>query len=390
MRGAYVCADPGVPIFGHKGCSIHVRELVRALRAEGVELTLFAASAEGSAPSDLADLPVRAITGVRGEPGASAVGDANAAIATALAGAGPLDFVYERYSLWSFAAMEYARDRGIPGLLEVNAPLVEEAARHRGLRDRAGALRVAEKVFGAASYLLPVSGPLADHLRRGFDRCAPIVVTPNAVDPARFPEPAARAGRAGPLTLGFVGSLRAWHGIDELADGFSRVSALVPEARLLVVGDGPERDRLERALVDAGVDGRSDFTGAVSSERVPELLASVDVALAPYPPLEPFYFSPLKVFEYMAAGCAIVASAIGQVAEVIEDGRTGLLHAPGDGDAMARHCLALQADPALRARLGSAARATVAQRYSWSAVAEQVMDLAVARGRTVPAAAEAC
>jgi glycosyltransferase involved in cell wall biosynthesis len=102
----------------------------------------------------------------------------------------------------------------------------------------------------------------------------------------------------------------------------------------------------------------------------------MDAAVAPYPAQRGFYFSPLKVFEYMAAGLPVVASRVGQLAEVIEDGVTGLLCPPGDAVACAEALGRLRAEPALAARLGLAAREHVRRRHSWRAVAGQILRLA--------------
>ena len=118
MRMAYVCADPGVPVFGTKGCSVHVRETIRALRRLGAEVTLYAARLGGEAPEDLRDVPVRRLPSL---PKGDAVLREQAALSTnrvlvpLLERDGPFDAVYERYSLWSHAALTHARISGIPG-----------------------------------------------------------------------------------------------------------------------------------------------------------------------------------------------------------------------------------------------------------------------------------
>jgi hypothetical protein len=92
----------------------------------------------------------------------------------ALQASGPFDAVYERYALWSFAGMEYARDAGTAGLLEVNAPLIEEQARHRELVHREAAEAATERAVAAASRLITVSEPLAEWVNRRpvrGDRC---------------------------------------------------------------------------------------------------------------------------------------------------------------------------------------------------------------------------
>src|SRR5207244_8458609 len=117
------------------------QEVVRALLRHGAHVELLAARFGGQAPPGLESVPQHALpAAAKGEPAwreREALA-ANEQLAQALASAGPFDLVYERYSLWSYAAMEYARWRCVPGLLEVNAPLVEEQARYRALIDREG------------------------------------------------------------------------------------------------------------------------------------------------------------------------------------------------------------------------------------------------------------
>jgi hypothetical protein len=120
MRIAYICADLGVPVFGRQGCSIHVQEMIRALLRQGAEVDLFATRFDGAPPHDLAAVRVHRLPAPpKGEPAAreSAVLLANGALYDALQRAGPFAMVYERYSLWSYGGMQYARERGLPGLL---------------------------------------------------------------------------------------------------------------------------------------------------------------------------------------------------------------------------------------------------------------------------------
>ena len=132
-RIAYICADPGVPVFGCKGASVHVQEVIRAMHRLGATVELFAARIGGDVPNDLRHLRVHQLpTPPKGELAERerALLAANDAMTTALSGAGTFDLIYERYSLWSFAAMEFARSHGIRSVLEVNAPLIDEQAAH--------------------------------------------------------------------------------------------------------------------------------------------------------------------------------------------------------------------------------------------------------------------
>src|SRR5262249_3400525 len=121
--------------------------------------------------------------------------------------------------------------------------------------------------------------------------------------------------------------------------------------------------------------------GAVDHSQVPALLALMDVAVAPYPKLHDFYFSPLKVYEYMAAGLPVVASDIGQLPDVIRHGINGLLVPPGDAGALARALRQLATAPKLRKQLGQAARAQVTREHTWDKVADRLLSLA---GHSVP------
>jgi glycosyltransferase involved in cell wall biosynthesis len=381
MRLAYICADLGVPVFGRKGCSIHVQEVVRAFAGMGMEVDLFSPRPEGTPPPGLESVRVLELAGLGGGDRAAreqAAMAANDRLRTALEREGPFDVVYERYSLWSFAGMEYARASGVPGLLEVNAPLIEEQAEHRGLVDRAGALRVAERVFAAADVLLAVSAEVKRYLEQYPDTAGRIHVIQNGVNPERFPLDLApsRPGPPGTFTVGFVGSLKPWHGLGTLAEAFALFHRRVPNSRLLIVGDGPEQARLLDDLSSRGLTEAACFTGSVAPQEVPGLLASMDVGLAPYPPSPGFYFSPLKVYEYMAAGLAVVASQIGQLADLIEPGVNGLLCPPGDAAALAAALERLHRDAAWRKRLGQAARMTVLGQHTWDRVARRIVDLA--------------
>jgi glycosyltransferase involved in cell wall biosynthesis len=381
MRIAYVCADAGVPVFGQKGSSVHVQEVVRAFTKRGIDVALFAARTGGLPPADLHAVRVHEIA--ISAPGG--VGDrertrvaANSRTRAALESNGPFDLVYERYSLWSTAGMEYARAKGLAGVLEVNAPLIDEQARYRNLIDRAGAERATQEAFCAASTVVVVSRAIVPYVEQYGGRRERVHVVPNGVDPARFPshlEPSVR-GSDDTFTVGFLGSLKPWHGVTSLVEAFARVHRDNRSTRLLVVGDGPERSSLIADVSARGLVAAVHVTGAVAPAQVPRLLASMDAGVAPYLDSADFYFSPLKIYEYMAAALPTVASDIGQIAEVIAHDVDGLLCRPGDWSTLAEALVRLQADPDLRTRLGAAARRKVIEHHSWDAVAGRVLDLA--------------
>jgi glycosyltransferase involved in cell wall biosynthesis len=366
-RVAYVCADPGVPVFGTKGASVHVQEVLRQLVRRGAEVVLVCARTDGPPPADLTGVRVVPLPRSRSRELARRELDllaADAGLGPLLARHGPFDLVYERYSLWSRGAMAYARSTGTPGVLEVNAPLPEEQAAHRGLVHRAAALEVLGSVLGQADAVVCVSEPVAAWARRHAPTRARLHVVPNGVDLDRVtpgPEP------AGPFTVGFVGTLKPWHGVDVLV----RAASLVTDVRLLLVGDGPQREAIEELAGRLGTSDRVEVTGAVPPVAVPEHLHRMHAAAAPYPTADG-YFSPLKVFEYLAAGLPVVASRAGQLPALLTDRADALLVPPGDVAALAGAVRLLRDDPALRARLGQAAR-TTAGGHSWAAAVSRIL-----------------
>jgi glycosyltransferase involved in cell wall biosynthesis len=379
MRVVYVCADPGVPVFGSKGSSVHVQSVLKAFLRLGSRVELLATRAGGRRPDALAAVRLHRLPSVL--PGAPerrehAAKAANGALEEILGGLGRYDLLYERCSLWSHAALVHAWHAGVPAVLEVNAPLIEEQATHRVLVDRDAAEAVADRQAACATVLAAVSEPVAEHLRARHPMAARRVhVVPNGVDPERFPAHLLeqRAMRDRPFTAGFLGTLKPWHGLPVLVQAFEALRGIEPQARLLVVGDGPERRRLEADLAAAGLRGAATLTGAVAPERVPGLLASMDAAVAPYPDATPFYFSPLKVLESMAAGLPVVASHVGQIEELIEDGRTGVLVPPGDADRLAEALVELALRPLWRRELGAAARRSVLARHTWDQALGRVL-----------------
>lgn len=380
MRIAYICADAGVPVFGHKGCSIHVQEFLRALLKRGAEVTLYAARLGGVAPREFASLPIRQIEANRGSDAGArelAAFAANRDLLKNLRQDGPFDIIYERYSLFSYGAMQYARAIGASGILEINAPLIEEQSEYRTLVNRPLAEGTSRAAFAAASTLVAVSEEVARYLARYPETVGRVNVVPNGVDLDRFAPCASRVtSRSGTFTVGFVGSLKRWHGLSGLVAAFDSLRQRGPEARLLIVGDGPERGALEQDLQNRGAAGSAHFTGAVPHDEVPGLLASMDVAVAPYPKLSSFYFSPLKIYEYMAAGIPIVASRTGQVQQIVKHGVTGLLYEPDDIPGLCNALGLLRRDPQLRRQLGKAGRAWVMRGHGWDAVLERALETA--------------
>ncbi len=386
MRICYLCADLGIPIGGHKGASAHVRSMLRAFKDLGHQLTVV--SSGGGDPVEMG-MPVLQVSGQEISDALSGRIEArlhralrhlwnNAAVEQALArvleSARP-DLVYERYSPFGIAGTMIARTLGIPHVLEVNAPLAREGAQYRrqALSDAASALE--RSAFSATRLIRCVSSQLRAELIEAGVAAEKIMVVPNGVDSGLFCADGPRYSDSleGKFVVGFVGSLKPWHGIGTLAEAF-RTLAEDSRFHLLVVGDGPMAKTLESLSNDCP--GQITLVRAVPHAEVPSYVRAMDVAVAPYPPLDRFYFSPLKVLEYMAAGRAIVASRIGQLEELIEHGRTGLLVVPGDVRALVEAVHGLAEQPARGRMLGAQAAQVARTQHSWSQRASAILDRA--------------
>jgi glycosyltransferase involved in cell wall biosynthesis len=386
MRVAVVCTDPGIPVFGTKGASVHLQAVLRELLAVGSEVHVLSPRLEGQPLPGLHLHPLPPVTGR--DAGRERSAQATDAAAAAVLDRVAPDLVYERYSLWGRTATCWAHVRRVPSVLEVNAPLPEEQARHRTLHDRAGAEAVAGEALSAAGAVVCVSEAVAQWARGVSLYPERVHVEPNGVDTDRIrpsDRPAAPASGS-PFTVGFVGTLKPWHGTELLVDAVARLAADDPSWRLLLVGDGPMADALRARVSVAGAAGAVETTGALPPAEVPTQLHRMDVGVAPYPAGEA-YFSPLKVFEYLAAGLPVVGTSVGQLPAVLSgDPPLGVLVPPGDVDALAAALVALRADPAGRARLAAAGRRAAVERHAWRDVVHRSLGYALAGARAARAA----
>jgi glycosyltransferase involved in cell wall biosynthesis len=384
MRVVYVCTDEGIPTFGRKGSSVHVQAILTQLVDRGDEVHLVTPRPGTVAPPHLTGVTVHqlvrtpAADAAAREAGAQSMDLQVATVLDELHAQAPVDLVYERYALWGRSGTAWARSRGVTSILEVNSPLPVEQAAHRVLVDRRAADLVAAGACGDADLVVCVSEAVAAWVRSlGTARPDSVHVVPNGVDTRRFaPEPVRWEPRT--FTLGFVGTLKPWHGVHDLVRALAVLRRTDPTYRLLLVGDGPERPALEQLVADLGLARSVEITGAVDPDDIPAQLARMDLAVAPYPPLENFYFSPLKVYEYLAAGLPVVASDVGPLPGLLVPAcadQIGAVYPAGSilhlADAVSR----LRHAPAARADLARHARQAMVDRHDWRRVLEQVLEL---------------
>jgi glycosyltransferase involved in cell wall biosynthesis len=293
------------------------------------------------------------------------------------------DAVYERYNLFFLAGPLLCRVFAVPLLLEVNAPICEERIAIDGLALRRFAGWTQRTAWRSADVLLPVTEVLAGYARRAGVPASRIVVIPNGIDAAKFADlPDRRAakqrlGLSGKRVLGFTGFVRRWNGLDAVIDLLASRGAEL-DMHLLLVGDGPARAELEQRAERMGVRSRMTITGIVPRDQIGAHIAGFDIALQPGVTA---YASPLKLFEYMAAGLAIVAPDQPNIREILTDRVDALLIDPDRPETLAAAIVELCGDEALRERLAAAARAAIARRgFIWVNNARRVASLIAEQG----------
>ncbi|MFA9460960.1 glycosyltransferase family 4 protein [Thiohalorhabdus sp. Cl-TMA] len=287
------------------------------------------------------------------------------------------DVVYERYALFNVSGRLAAALFRVPFILEVNAPLSEEMQEHGGLVLRGLARRTENWLCRSATRTVVVSSAMREvFTRRGLPE-ERFLVIPNAVDRARFHPgvdgaPVRRElGLGARFTVGFVGWIRPWHGVADLLEAFALLVRKKPEAVLLLVGDGPAVPELRERAEALGLAEQVIFTGAVAREAVPGYVGAMDVAVQPN---VTSYASPIKLFEYLAAGRAVVAPNRPNITEVVREGREGLLFQPGNVEQLAGQLSRLALDGDLRRELARKAANTVEERgFFWEANARRVL-----------------
>ena len=370
------------------GQRVHIHEIQRALRAMGHEVVevapLPATEAAGSDASRSGARRLIESVAERTPAGLYELAELAYNIPAYLRLAAEIrrsrpDFIYERYSLNTVAGVWASRRYGIPLLLEVNSPLADEKRRHGRLAFHNVARRIERYVVTQATRTLAVTGVLQRRLVAATN--IPdhhVLVVQNGVDPERFAaaerrrnEIRFRLGVGREVVVGAVGFFRDWHGIDRLVEAIHAERRLSRGVRLLLVGDGPALPGVRERARELGMADRVIFAGSVPHDEVPGLVAAMDVVMIPY---VVDYASPLKLFEYMAAGKAIVAPQQLNVEEVLTHDIDALLFAPGDNAALRSALVQVVCGPELRGRLGRAARQTIDRRdFTWSGNAARIV-----------------
>lgn len=297
------------------------------------------------------------------------------------------DFIYERHALFNFAGSIVSRLYGLPLVLEVNTPYAQAWAKYYGLVLRRLATALENTVMRRADHVFTVTDAQRVILEQLGVQAARISVTHNAINPEEFdprthsPDALRRELGLHGIVAGFVGTMNRWQGIQGYLDVVRRVVRANENVSFLFVGTGEGRTQLVASLEAEGLADKVAFAGRQPHATIPRFLAAMDIGLL----LDSnVYGSPMKIFEYWAMGKAVIAPQVPPVLEIMRDGQTGLLIAPGDSAAMADHILRLAADSELRERLSDAGRRRVLAEHTWERNASRIVDAAMALCNAAP------
>jgi glycosyltransferase involved in cell wall biosynthesis len=285
------------------------------------------------------------------------------------------DFVYKRHAIYDIGVILASRHAGVPVVLEVNRPYsLQRYAEFEPLYFPKLAALFERGAVRHSTLVAAVSSPLRDFLDDMAGTPGRTRVVPNGANPERFQFDAearsrirSRFGLADEVVVGWAGILREWHRVDLLL----AATAALPGIRTMIVGDGPDRERLSALAVRLGILDRVIFTGRVSHAQMPDFVAAMDIAVASDD--RTGVASPMKLLEYMAVGRAVVAPRLANIQDFIEDGVDGALFTPGDPRALADVLSTLASDAARRHAMGTRARRKIEQERNWRRNAEVVL-----------------
>jgi glycosyltransferase involved in cell wall biosynthesis len=378
-RILYCAIDQTVP--GTTGGSVHVLAVAEGLAAIGHEVHVLVAPGDGPFPEGAVRwIPMAPPFGAR-QLRWLRTRDVRRLVSTLKP-----DVVIERYYNFGGEGILAASAANATTVLEVNAPVIDHPGSPKTTIDRALLIepmrRWREKICGRADLIvtpsvaiLPPATPPDKIVRLEWgadtDR-----FRPDAAGPAPFERPATTVAI-------FAGAFRSWHGAINLVRAMRELHKRGrSDMGAVLVGTGPEL-----AAVQDEAEGLPAVvvTGAVPHAEMPACLAQADIGVAPFditahsPLTLGFYWSPLKIFEYMAAGLPVVAPAVDRISSLVGHGREGLLYDPEAPGALAA-ALETLTDPALRRSLGRAARERAVREYSWKAHCA-ALDAAIAARR---------
>ncbi len=378
MKVLYVATDQRVP--GSTGGSVHVEEVAGGLAERGHEVHVVA----GGEPKGTNAFQLHPARPFLGHPifrwtAAKQVGKLIDRLG--------IDVVLERYYNFAGEGIRAAYRRGIPAVLEVNSPVIDHPGSTKAWLDRLLVFRPMrrlreEQCRKTSAIVTPLPSIIPATVPREKIQQIHWGANVESFRPGLTPQGAAAEASIPPdaRVVVFSGSFRHWHGADLLVRAGARVleKREGSKAFFVFLGAGPGHTTVTEEIERTGIASRCHLAGAVPYQLMPYYLARCHIGVAPYQPSRHgqmqlgFYWSPLKIFEYMATGLPVVALDIDPLREIVREGREGRLVEEKDEEGWAEAITELVASPELCDEMGRSARERVVSSYSWQVHCEKL------------------
>lgn len=382
MKILYLCADPGIPLYGRKGCSTHIRETCHVLADLGHDVKVICSNTEGDShgavPLDV--VKIQAPTSRKlGFDGRHILLDRRLRRKTReIVEQWAPDVIYERYSLYSKTGEIIARKFNLPRVLEVNAFLTREQSGR--IRIPWLARRVEKGILRKAPYVIVVSEPLRNEISDLGVPIEHIAKMPMAVNLEKFHPSRSglvirqRHGLDEKFIIGYVGTLAGWHGLRLLFDVVAEMKTEGAEnfAFMVVGGEGEKLEKNRARVREAGLENEMQFVGSVPYDDVPEHIRAMDAAIVPD---TTYWSSPAKLFEYQASGVPVLAPLYPAIEEAMDHGVEGLIYEPRDIKKMAAMALQMMGDRDKCRQMGLNARRRAEAEHSWHHNGDKILEL---------------
>ena len=294
------------------------------------------------------------------------------------------DILFSRSEFYNFSGLWLSKWLNLPFVVEADCPPTYEY-RNYAVNGELHLGKLSEHVelanLRGADAVIVLSNILRDYYIGKGIPAEKLHVIPNAADPEKFQvlpkdaEIVRRHDLNNKIVIGWIGALFGWSGIENLIRMSQHFLQTRRDVSFLLVGGGKSKEFFEQQLCTNGYADRVILPGTIPHNEVPRYLSCMDIVLAPYPKRDFWYPSSMKVFEYMSAGKAVVATRVGQVAEIIHDGVNGCLFDPEQSEELTQKVGMLIDSAALRKRLGEQARRDVEQRWNWRNQAQRMIEI---------------
>lgn len=293
------------------------------------------------------------------------------------------DIIVYRQYLYNYAPIWAAKVSGLSTVAEVNSIKSVEIGLSQNNPPWMSVVKWAEKyplirsdkIFCVSSAIKKdldqiVNGNLVSVIPNGVDGD---VFDRNAYDPRKIKE---ELGIAGKTVLGYAGSYKSWHGVSLTVNVIEKLRNTHPDFHLLLIGRGETFQKVKEQIQINKLESFVTQIDYVPHAEMPKYLSIIDVALMTYPIFEGFYFSPLKMYEYMAVGMPVVSTNIGQIGDVIENDKTGVLVDDPTADNFVLAILSITEHTDNLAKISAYSRKVAIEKHSWIVNAKAVLELA--------------